>query len=126
MQVSAIIYPVATVITTATSLLLSTYQMTMSNVDYTFGVTTGQGLGTTPMLKISNIPSIVTVPAAPTCSVTISSATVTASACLFDNVTRVIEINFTSTSLVASGSPITVVIGGVTNPGVPNSHTIGL
>ena len=100
--------------------------MTKTNVDYTFSVTISQGLGSSPGIKINNVPADVTVPAAPTCTVTLVSGTVTSHSCLFDNSTRVLDVNFTATSLVGASTVISIVVSGITNPSAPTANTLGV
>ena len=100
--------------------------MTSTNVDYNFQMTISQGLGTSPAVKINTFPSTVTVPSSPTCSITLVSGTVLSQSCIFDNVTRILTLNFTSSTVVSATTIIQITVSGITNPSAPTTNSLGI
>jgi hypothetical protein len=126
LQLGTQITPAATLIPASkTYAAVSTAEMTKTNVAYTLSILTSQPLGQTPALLIS-VPAEVTVPASPSCTVTLSSGSISGTpSCLFSAST--LSVNFSSSSAtIASGTNITVTVLGLTNPSSPSALSLGI
>jgi hypothetical protein len=127
LQLTASVQPVATAVALANATSsLTTYEMTLIGVAYTFSVLTAQPLGSSPALRIFSMPVGATVPSSPSCVVTLMPGTVSSQSCLFNSNTSVITVNFTAASAVAASTNISVVVSGITNPSSPTTNSLSV